>query len=161
MTTISTEQYSLTPQDARALAHADAVCFDHNGDAGTGQIRAIRRAENSSSGFEDTHIIPAVMSSINDYEPTSNEGVRYTAFAMIQSAKYDEVWRTLQRHLRAGSKFTLRWVRDNNSPVTREAGIVVDYLQLRVQGKSAKVADTFNVATYVGYDNSARMVKRA
>lgn len=148
----------LTTQDARALRNADSICFDHLPD-GTGRIRAILRADHSSTGYEQVHIITAESSRIDDYQPEPHSGT-YTGFAMAMSAKYDPTTVTIVRHLRAGSKFALIWVRDNNSPITREAGIVVDELRIRIQQRNAKTADEFNVDTRVSLDNSARMVQR-
>lgn len=150
-------EHSLTKQDVRALAHADALCFDHT-EIGTGRIRAILRAEHSLTGFEQTHVIDAVASSVENY---GAETAEWRAFHMILSAQHDDLARTLIRHLREGSRFVLRWTRDNASPITREAGVVRDELRIRVQGKNAKVADTFLVAVFIGKDNSARMVTAA
>lgn len=147
-------EHSLTKQDVRALAHADSLCFDHTGE-GTGRIRAILRADRSSTGYEQTHEIPARMSSVENY---GTEDGDWRAFHMILSARHDDLAQTLIRHLREGSRFVLRWTRDNASPITREAGVVRDELRIRVQGKNAKVADTFLVAVFIGKDNSARMV---
>lgn len=149
----------LTEQDVRALKHADALCFDHLRD-GTGRIRAILRAENSPTGFEQTHEILAHSSRVEDYERTPHDG-GHTAFAMLMSAKYNDRAQTIARHLRKGGQFTLHWVRDNNSPVTREAGIVVDFLDVRIASRTGSAVDVFRVDTYIGYDNTARMVKRA
>lgn len=154
--TTSTLAHPLTKQDVRALQHADAICFDHTG-VGEGMIRAIQRAENSSTGFEQTHVIPALSSTVKNYGP---ENAEWRAYASILSAKYDDIGQTLVRHLREGTEFALEWTRDNSSPITREAGLVRDELRIRVR-RSAKITDTFLVAVFIGKDNSARMVTRA
>lgn len=147
---------SLTAQDVRALKHADALCFDHRD--GEGQIRAILRAENSDTGFEQTHTIPAALSRIESYGGPEGE---LRAFAMLQSSKYSDIAQTLIRHLRTGSQFAFKWTRDNSSPITRDAGLVRDELRVSVQGKNAKVADTFLIEVFIGKDNTARMVQLA
>lgn len=148
----------LTRQDVRALQHADSLCFDHTG-VGTGRIRAIRRAENSSTGFEETHIVAAEHSRVHTYGPESNTDLK--AFSMIHSAQYSDIGRTLVRHMREGARFSLEWSRDNSSPVLDKAGLVRDELRVRVQGKNSKVADVFLIEVRVGLDNTARMVTRA
>lgn len=153
----TTTDTALTRQDVRALQHADTICFDHTGE-GEGRIRAIRRGENSSTGYDETHTIAAALSRVQNYGPEDGD---WRAFAMIMSAQYDDIGRTLVRHLREGSRFSLEWTRDNSSPVTRDAGLVRDELRVHVQGKTAKVADTFLIAVFIGKDNSARMVKVA
>jgi hypothetical protein len=150
-------EHALTKQDVRALQHADSICFDHTG-VGTGRIRAIRRAENSSTGFEETHYIEAHHSSVTTYGIGAEN---YTAFSMFQSAKYSDMARTIVRHLREGSRFSLEWIADNSSPITKGAGLVRDELRIRVQGKNAKVADVFLIDVFIGYDNTARMVRKA
>lgn len=142
----------LTAHDARAIKSADALCFDRNKD-GSGQIRAIRRAENSSSGFEETHTVETDRCGVNNY----GTGSVSNAFAMIVSAQRDDVARTLVRHMRAGSKVALVWTRGNASPVTDNAGLVRDELRVKVQ--NGKTCDTFLVQVYIGLDNSARMVQ--
>lgn len=166
-TPIATMTPELSTQDVRALKHADALCFDHLPD-GTGRIRAIVRADRSSNGFEQTHEIQAVFSRIDDYEGTRagetalarDEAYTYSGFYMSTSARFDPVVATLVRRLKVGSTFGFKWVRDNRSPVTERAGVVVDYLTLRVQSRNASIADEYLVATYVGLDNTARMVRR-
>lgn len=144
----------LTAAHVRALKHADSICFDHTG-TGTGRIRAILRAENSPTGFEQTVEIPALASRVERHDGSDGD---LRGFAMFTSAKYDTVAQTLVRHLRTGSQFVLMWTRGNASPVTDAAGLVRDELRIVIQAKNAKVADTFNVMTFIGHDNSARMV---
>src|SRR3954462_10865970 len=100
---------SITAQEARALRHADTLCFDHLPD-GTGQIRAIRRADHSTSGFEETVTITLNEghSRVDNYGPDNGP---WTGYASMQSAKYDDRAQTLVRHIRAGSEVAFRWTR--------------------------------------------------
>lgn len=158
--TITTpEPAVLTAQDIRALKHADALCFDHTG-TGEGQIRAIMRAENSSTGFEQTHTIRAYLSTVNNYGPDDPVN-GWTAFHMFTSAKYDTVAQTLIRHMRTGGQFTLDWVRDNNNDILRDAGLHQDELRMRIAPPNGKNVDVFLVRVSVGRDNSARMIRGA
>lgn len=150
---------TITTQEARAIKHADSICFDHvNVDGeGTGRIRAIRRASATQSGFEETVTItlPVGHSRVQNY---GTDRGWFVGFSMVMSAQYDAIWQTVARQIRAGSSVGLRWTRDNSSPVTNEAGLVVDMLDIVVQ--NGRVANTYRIATYVGYDNTARMLRR-
>jgi hypothetical protein len=143
----------VTAQQVRALRHADTICFDHLPD-GTG--RAIRRAENTGSGFEETIDVPVESSRVQNYGPGNGPWVGY---ASTLSAPYDTVTQTILRRIRTGSRVAFVWTRDNSSPVTKAAGIVVDLLDVVVQ--NGTVADTFRASTFIGLDNSARMIQRA
>src|SRR5688500_13946295 len=119
---ITTDGVPVTAFEARAMRHADSICFDHQGE---GFIRAIKRPENSDSGSEQTIKINVEASRIDNYSPVDGP---FSCFATIMSAQYDANWQTVARRVRHGSRIAFRWVRDNRSPVTEEAGIVVDYL---------------------------------
>lgn len=146
---------TVTTQEARALRNADSICFDHKAD-GTGQIRAIRRAVNSAFGFEETVVVGIDLSRVNNYGPGDGP---WAGFAMSHSVKFDALVQTLVRHIKAGSEVAFVWTRDNHSPVTREAGLYVDMLDVKV--RNGKHTDTFRVSTFVGLDNSARMIRVA
>lgn len=157
----SMTRYTLTTQDVRALRHADSICFDHNVD-GTAHIRAIVRADRSSSGFEQTHVIPCE-GRVDDYEQEHTQALEhrgYRAFHMEMSARYSDTAQSLVGRLRAGNAIILRWTRGNSSPVTKEIGFVRDELRLRTGNPERDNAETFLVAVYAGYDNTARMVRR-
>lgn len=152
----------VTAQQAKALRTADAICFDTHPDKQGGQvkqIRAIFREEGDRSEYTVT--VPVEVVRLQDY---SKDGARgdYSAFEMVMSAKYDDAWQTMARRIKAGSVLGLTWHRDNASPITEEAGIKVDMLDLKVENtvRGKRVCDTFRVRTWVGLDNSARMVKR-
>ncbi len=143
----------ITASQARSIRRADALCFD--GDmSGEGQIRAITRGTAGIS--ETTHTVPVESNRVNNYSPVEGP---WTCFTMLMSAQYDDLAQTLVRRIKAGSRIGFVWTRDNRSPVTEEAGIVVDMLDVKVQ--NGNVCDTFRVATYIGLDNSARMVRKA
>lgn len=144
---------TMTTEEARAIRGADALCFDHDSD-GNGQIRAVTRGKDW--GHEHTVTIPVEFSRVNNYGPTDGP---WTCFAYIGSAQYDDRARTLVRRMRAGTAVAFVWTRDNSSPVTNEAGIVVDMLDVKVGNGST--VDTYRVETFVGLDNSARMVRQA
>lgn len=147
-------EHVLTAHDTRALRHADALCFDHHPD-GTGAIRAIMRAENSDTGFEQTHTIP-VTSRVENYGPSRDA---YKAWHGFIYAKSSHEAQTLIRHMRVGKRVHLRWTSDNASPVLVDAGVVRDELRIRIGDD--KHADTYLVAVQVGLDNTARMVRGA
>lgn len=152
-----TDTHVLDATDVRALKHATSLVFHHRD--GEGFIRAILDADHSSTGFEQEHRIAATMSSIHDYSQDSGlEHREYDAAVVMLSAQYHEIGRTLVRHMRAGTQFTLEWWRNNSSPVTKELGFVRDELRIKI-GKDRKVADTFLVDVYAGKDNTARMVR--
>lgn len=150
----------ITAAQSRALRNADAIVFHHRD--GQGYIRAIQRAEHSPTGFEQEVRVDAHQSSITDYHPPiGRDGDRYDAAVVFTSAQYHDTCRTLVKHLRTGQSFTLAWVRNNNSPVTNEAHMVRDELRIRIGKVDGKTADTFLVDVYVGWDNTARMVRWA
>lgn len=99
MTTLTTTE-ALTTQNLRALRNATAVVFTARAD-GTAEIRAIRDADRSSSGFEDSVSIPV-----------GNASQRtLTGFAHMSS--YHEGWRTMVQHvLRAGDQVALSFRAD-------------------------------------------------
>lgn len=158
MTDTITATHVLTATDARALRNADAIVFHHRD--GEGYIRAIQRAEHSSTGFEQEHKIPARMSTITDYGNRA-EVRTYDAVQVFTSAKHHEELRTVVNALRANTEFVLQWVRDNSSPVSREIGFHRDELRIRIGKVGAKRADSYLLGVYAGPDNSARMVRMA
>lgn len=142
-----TTEHVLTARDTRALRHADAICFDHD------SIRAILRAENSGTGFEQTHVIP-VISTVDNYHGSFDD---YACFFTYLHAKYDHQAQTIIRRLRVGKRVRLQWVANNQSPVLNRAGLVRDELRLRVGDD--KSADTFLVGVQVQENNLSRMVR--
>lgn len=146
----STTSTTVTAAQTRALRHADSICFD------TDQIRAIRRADNSSTGFEETVTIPVALHRVDAFDGSSGP---FRCFAMTMSAQYDRRAQTFVRKVWSGSMIALTWTRGDSSPITREAGIVVDHLDVSVSNNGGKLADTFRLSTFIGLDNSARMIQ--
>lgn len=153
----------LTAEQAKSIRDADSVCFDHTPaeDAATtgnahGVIRAITEGHRHGATGQITVSIPIEVSRVQDFG--RSEGP-YTGFDMIGTATYDRNWRTVCRQIKAGSRIGLVWTRNNSSPLTEQAGIVVDMLDIEVQ--NGNVCSTYRLRTQVGLDNSARMVRVA
>lgn len=144
----------ITAEQARAIRKADTLCFDHDPD-GNGWIRAITRGVDYA--HEITITVPVEMSRVQNYGP-GHYGP-WSCFDMIMSAQYDDRAQTMTRRIKAGTRLALVWTRDNSSLLTKEAGVVVDMLDLKVQ--NGNVCDTYRVRTFVGYDNASRLVRRA
>lgn len=83
---------------------------------------------------------------------------RAAAFEMVHAAQYSDVWTTLASLIRKGDRLTLKWTADNNTDITRNAGLHSDHLQLIIVRGDARL--TFNLVTAVRLDNSARMIRR-
>lgn len=155
--------HTLTSIQASAIRKADSICFDHSpaDDAATtgnshGQIRAITEGHRHGCEGQITLVVPIESSRMNNYGEARGP---FVAFDMIGSAQHDVGWRTVCRQIKAGSRIAFVWTRDNGSEVTREAGLVIDMLDVKVQ--NGNVCNTYRVRTYVGHDNSARMVRVA
>lgn len=147
--------YETTAPEARAIRNADSLCFDHRPD-GTGVIRAIKRAENSDTGFEQTITVPVETSRVQNYGSGTGP---YSACAVMLWAQTEPRVRTVTRRIKTGSRVAFEWSRDDNSPVTTEAGVVVDHLDVVIG--NGRVTDTIRVSTFIGLDNSARMIRNA
>lgn len=155
---MTTQQASepITSAQAKALRNADSIVFHHR--EGVGYIRAIQRAEKSTTGFEQEVRIDARMSTITDYhQPEDRDGNKYDAAVVWTSPQYGDIARTIIRALRTGREFNLQWVRNNSNLNLDKIGWVRD--ELRIQVGNEKSADSFLVDVYVGPDNSARMVR--
>lgn len=149
-------EYTLTAEDVRKLRNADSVCFDGNysDDGNHNHIRAIERGTDLM--HEQTYFI-RVESRLTDYRATPMPR-GWHAFDMIHSAQFSSEWQTIATHITAGCSLMLHWHRNNGSPVTDEAGLVVDYLNLLVI-KPNRDTKTYRIRDYVGRDNIARMVR--
>lgn len=156
----------ITAQDKRALRHADSIVLRlYQGQA---TVEGYLRAGRSPNGFEQHHIIYAGGASITDYgrdhgHVPTDEWHRYTGFESLGS-NYDDKVRTLIDRMRIGSTLGLRWVRDNNSPLTSKAGLVVDQVLLVVNrpaanGGKAPRPDVYLAETSCTLRNSARMIQ--
>lgn len=142
----------LNTEQARALRNADSVCFDYDGDStvGLGAIRAILLADDKIGAGEQTTTIPGVHSTLHAYDDSRGG---FTCFDMIMTAQFTPEWKTVAKRIKAGTDVRLHWVRGNSSPVTDEAGLVVDYLNIVLNG------DEYRIGNYVGRDNTTRMVR--
>lgn len=163
-----TTTHYLDRNDVKALRSATTLCFDHSKDHGTG-IRAIHRKGEGAAYYdnETVHKVPVGDSRINNYSreryPSSGSGVdqEYTCFAYIGSAMFDANVQTFVKACKVGRSLGFRWVRDNSSPVTTEAGIVVDHLDVLIFDANGSAEFCSRMSTFIGLDNSARMVKYA
>lgn len=145
---------TLTTKQIRALKDADSVSFSvYNGET---LIKAWFRETDEVSEYTVT--ISTEYNTVHNYGTGGENG--YACFAMIGSSKYDAAWQTIVHDMRTGCAVALKWTRNNSSPVLDEAGIVQDHLDMTVQNPSGR-ARTYRVATYVGRDNTARMVRLA
>lgn len=149
-------EYTLTHEDVRKLRIADSICFDSDSryPEGEDRIRAITRATDRAT--EQIYFVGCESVLTNYGGDQMPNG--WHAFDMIHSAQHTPEWRTIASFITAGCSLTLHWHRNNASPVTDEAGLVVDYLNLRVNKPNGKVL-TFRIRDFVGLDNSARMIR--
>jgi hypothetical protein len=168
-----TTPYALTRTDVTALRKADSVTFHYNALANVldnGDRRSFVRAHKqvtlaererdpfSSDRFHEIDLGPA-----GEQHRVQNYGDGdgpWTAFEMIHSAQVTETWRTAARSLKAGETIAMVWTRDNNSELTRAAGLHVDSLTIAV-GVRGKPARHYHVHTSITLDNSARMIRPA
>lgn len=140
----------LTAAQLRTIRNADTICFDLID--GQCDIRAIRIAEKSTSGFEETIEIPVGGGGRTDI----------TGFEMLHTPHFHDSWKTVTSLLRAGDRITLIWSPDHHTnDLVRSAGLHADVLQLRIdRGEGQKLRRlTFEISTRVGVDNRARMIQ--
>lgn len=165
MTTATTEPRTdvITAAHKRALRNADSIVFRlYQGQA---TIEANRDARHSSTGYDEKVTIHCGGARVNDcgrdhtYVP-EDEQHRYSGFEMASSGIYDQKIRTLVDRISIGGTCTLLWTRSDNNMITLEKGIAVDHLLLQIRTpKKPNYPDVYLVRTFVGLDNSARMVK--
>lgn len=166
----STEPLTLpvTTADKRALRHANTIVVRlYKGQA---TLEAYLRSDDrhNTTGFEQHHVIYCGDTVVTDYGRShsyvpENEWHRYTGFASIGSV-FSNTIRTLVDRIRVGGTMSVRWVRDNASDVTRDAGLVVDQVYLRITAPAGKSGltpnfDEYLVAVSVSRRNSARMIQ--
>lgn len=152
----------ITAAHKRALRHADSIVFRlYQGQA---TIEANLDARRSKTGFDEKVTINCGAARVNDlgrehtYVP-EDEYHRYSGFEMA-SGIYNQAIRTLVDRISIGGTLTLLWTRSDNNDITREARIAVDHLHLQIRTpKNPNYPDCYLVRTFVGRDNSARMVK--
>ena len=152
-------EHQIEKHEVKALRNADAICLDFNREKSASGIRAIKRAEDSDSGFEQTVEIPAGfdITAYNGMGQREALKVNY-GFEMISSAKYDPQWRTIMDLLRAGDRLTILWTADNNSQLVEKAGLHMDSVSIRIERPNGKRLE-FHIHTQVSEANSARMLR--
>lgn len=160
-TTTETMVTTVTARDRRALLNADSITF-HLRD-GQGSIRAHRRGERTSSGFDEFHEIYTT-TTMRDYDKDAGtSGTReltaYAAFHMEYSPQYDLPCRSLLARIRTGDTLQLRWTRSNNNENNRNIGWERDELHLGIHHAKGR-DEEYLVDVQVGPDNTARMVTR-
>src|SRR6478609_3405914 len=155
MTTYESEAVPITAADVRALRCADAIVFSTY--KGRSVIRAILRAESSSTGFDQERAI-TVSARITDYAKDhpyvpADDVSGYAASAMVHTPSMDDVWQTIRARIRPNDSVMLRWIRDNNTGYITEVGYHCDELRLVITKPSGKT-ETYIVDSSICPDNS-------
>lgn len=168
----------LSADDLRALRTADTVSFHYydgrgyiqltiNDSANDARILSATEQRAFPQGVDMSAARRRIIDVSTDMHGYGSDGwsswnastePRAAGFAMVSSAQYSEVWRTLASILRKGDRLTLQWVADNNTDNIRSANLHSDHLKLSVQRGETRL--TFNLMTSVCPDNSARMIRR-
>lgn len=148
---LSPADLAITADDVKALRNATMVAFDHMRN-GEHRLRAI--IEKRDGAFEtrgELHV--RAQSHIQRYsDPTEYDN----AYALIQSAQFNDEWRTVAKALRAGDVLSMEW-RANSNTYVRDAGLNLDELVLHVY-RDGKRAGTYMLVVSVCPNNSARMI---
>jgi hypothetical protein len=177
MTTTETTVDVLSTEDVAALRMARAVTFHHY--QGCAFIRAYAEPSGHPATFTrrqqvlfpEQSNIPGercreitVTGSIGGYTndgggwSVDRDDTRAAAFYMVHAAQFAPTWATIAALLSPGEAVALEWIADNNTEILQNAGLHSDELRLTAtKGKRKRV---FGVATQVGPDNSARMIRR-
>ena len=152
MSTSTTREVApLSADDVKALRSATMVAFDHKPD-GEHALRAIIEKRNGAFETRGELRIPA-HSRIQRYsDPREYD----RAYALIQSAEFNDEWVTVKRALRAGDVLSMEWRANSNSYV-RDAGLNLDELILHVYRENKRVG-SYMLVVSVCPDNSARMI---
>ncbi len=176
----------VTRDDIIALGTADGVSFHHGPDGA--EIRGYLRTYGGSLRIytareqklfprtgnvdgERMSVLPvgSKMTGFNDGGGMwrGEDHPQARAFHTIGSARYDDDWRTVLDLLKTDDVLELHWRADNNTDITRNAGLHIDELRLLVHrnggkhaehGKGRTLSLLLDVST--GRDNSARMIRR-
>lgn len=154
MTDTTTGPYALTRQDIRALRAADSVTFHLY--QGRASVRAHQERHNSSTGFDQTHEIPATATVISYQKGEHGRPTDMEAFHMIHSARFNYTWPSILARILPNSTLHLAWTRGNDTEAHTAVSFHADELHLSISrnGKS----EGYLVAYSVGPDNTARMV---
>lgn len=152
MATATVTDLALSADAVKALKNATMVAFDHMRN-GEHRLRAI--IEKRDGAFEtrgELHV-PA-QSRIQRYsDPTEYDN----AYALIQSAQFNDGWRTVAKTLRVGDVLSMEWCANSNGYL-RDAGLNLDKLVLHVYRESKRVGSYLLVVS-VCPNNSARMIQ--
>lgn len=141
----------LSAEDVKALRNATMVAFDHVSN-GEHRLRAIIEKRNGVFETRGELKIPA-RSYITKYDDQREYNA---AYALIQSAQFNDEWRTVAKTLRAGDVLSMEW-RANSNGYVRDAGLNLDELMLHVYRENKRVGSYLLVVS-VCPDNSARMI---
>lgn len=139
----------ITRETLRLFRGADDVIFRSQCGQHTIELR------HRDGGQETTTIVPTSGSA-----NTSRDG--WTGFEMTHAAKFGTSWPSACVLLKVGDVVALLWNADGHgSPLTEEAGLKVDRLDLlvtRIVG-TKMIQFYLHQSTRVTLDNSARMIK--
>jgi hypothetical protein len=123
---------TITRQDIRALKHADSITFHYAPAEERSEIRAHQDGARSSTGYDQTHAIPAA-SRVTSYERGATYRKDGHCFAMVSSSRYSPETQTWLALLREGDELEILWVGGNSSDNVREAGLTVDECWVEVK----------------------------
>lgn len=170
--TASITTQTLTAEDLKALRRADSVSFHHRQDEtylvaslrSLSEPRVYTAAEqrlfpNTDLGGDRTRRID-VSGRVQAYDrSTVRRAVDGgSAFAMVHSGQYNDVWRTITSLLKAGDDLHLDFTGDKfANQYSRTAGLHLDVLSLVVRRGPTRLVFTLDVAACP--DNTARMVQ--
>ena len=153
----------LTKRDLQALRAADSVSFYVTDRSAS--IVCTKRVRNPGP-FDDSdkrYSIGPVDYAIHAYSGDGASGnVDATCFAWVSTAQMDPEWRTVVASLRVSDAVSLAWVANNDSEVTRNAGLHSDFVRLvaRRLTRSGKGREYhWRVDSQTGPNNSARMIR--
>lgn len=172
---------TITQEDVKAMRQADSITF--HAIKGEGFIRAhLRRYSSTPAVYSvaEQRLFPItdryssdrmreipVAVHVSGYTDGEDGASRWygddksSAFEMIHSSKYDDVWRTVSGLLRVDDNLEVRFIGDGGSNgLTKEAGLHADELRLDVRRGKSQTRMTFLIDVSVCANNSARMVKR-
>lgn len=145
---------ALTKDDLKALRTADSVTFSHGSD-GRHYVRGIRRL--TVDGFEtEVRREIRVPSNIRSYDSDRKRSYGH-AFEMINSAQYDDDWKTVVSLLRTGDELALLWYAGNSNAYVSDANLRRDELRLIVNRGNRRLSFLIDVS--VCADNTARMTQ--
>jgi hypothetical protein len=154
-TVLSPAELAISADDVKALRTATMVAFDHMRN-GEHRLRAIYEKRSDTFETRGERSI-AARSHITKY---SDPREYNNAFALIQSAQFNDEWKTVAKSLRAGDILAMEW-RANANQYTQDAGLNLDELVLHVfRGENHRLhAGTYMLVVSVCPDNSARMIR--